>query len=83
MTKRCLVAQFRVRSVYLDRVKAAQRRGKKQMRAMKSKKKMVTGKEKRKERKWFLRGEEERKKRKVGKKNENEWSKIILKYREG
>ena len=26
MTKRCLVAQFRVRSVYLDRVKAAQRR---------------------------------------------------------
>ena len=26
MTKKCLVAQFRVRSVYLDRVKAAQRR---------------------------------------------------------
>ena len=45
---------------------------------------MATGKEKRKERrKWFLRGEEERKKRKVGKKNENEWSKIILKNKEG
>ena len=26
VTKKCLVAQFRVRSVYLDRVKAAQRR---------------------------------------------------------
>ena len=26
MTKKCLVAQFKVRSVYLDRVKAAQRR---------------------------------------------------------
>ena len=26
VTKMCLIAQFRVRSVYLDRVKAAQRR---------------------------------------------------------
>ena len=26
VTKKCLLAQFRVRSVYLDRVKAAQRR---------------------------------------------------------
>ena len=26
VTKKCLIAQFRVRSVYLDRVKAAQRR---------------------------------------------------------
>ena len=26
MTKKCLLAQFRVRSVYLDRVKVAQRR---------------------------------------------------------
>ena len=26
LTKKCLLAQFRVRSVYLDRVKAAQRR---------------------------------------------------------
>ena len=26
VTKKCLVAQFRVRSVYLDRVKAAQKR---------------------------------------------------------
>ena len=26
VTKRCLIAQFRVRSVYLDRVKAAQKR---------------------------------------------------------
>ena len=26
VTKKCLLAQFRVRSVYLDRIKAAQRR---------------------------------------------------------
>ena len=51
------------------------------MRTMKSKKKMVTGKEKRKERKWFLRGEEERKKRKVGKKMKMSGQKSSLKIR--
>ena len=43
----------------------------------------VKEEKKKEEQKWFLRGEEERKKRKVGKKNENEWSKIILKNKEG